>query len=127
MSFEAQLIIQAKSQYDQLLARQYARLNKFAEKLADAKDEATKARGQAVIDLQFEEISKFKDWADMANDLILTLIQENEEEKNRAFSRGFSAGEKSKQNTSGFKITGSYKEFKNHQREQQLSKWADHH
>lgn len=126
MIFEAQLMAEAKQQYDKLLARQYNRLKNYAEKLGDEKDEKRRERGQAVLDLQFEELTKFKDWADTAQELIFQLIETHEEETKRAYSKGFAAGEKSQTGPSGFKTTGSYLQYKNQQREQQRIKWADH-
>lgn len=126
MIFEAQLMAEAKQQYDKLLARQYNRLKNYAEKLGDEKDEKRRERGQAVLDLQYEELTKFKDWADTAQQLIFELIETHEEENRQAYARGFKAGEKSQAGTSGYKTTGNYLQHKRHLQEQQRIKWADH-
>lgn len=127
MIWEAEIMNEAKKDFDKKLIAQYNRITRYAEKLSEEKDEAKRARGQSIIDTQFEELSTFKEWADTAQLFINTLIQNHEEEKNRSYAKGYRAGEAAQGGTYGFRTVGDYRAFKQSQGEAQRIKWQDHH
>lgn len=126
MQFEFTLMLEAKKEVDWLLVRQYNRVNKYAERMSTETDPKKLEAAQAIIDMQFEEISKFKDWADTMVKLTETIIQNEQTEKNNAFSRGYTAAQKAKAVAETLGTIKTYREFKEHKREEQKIKWADH-
>lgn len=126
MQFEFTLMLEAKKEVDRLLVRQYNRVNKYAERMSTETDPKKLEAAQAIIDMQFEELSKFKDWADTIILLTETILQNEQNEKNNAFSRGYTAAQKAKTVAETLGHVQNFRQFKEYQREQQKIKWADH-
>jgi len=127
MIFESQIMAEVKQKdFDRFIIRQHQRLTNFAERLADEKDAKKRERGEAVLNAQFEELSSFKDWADTAMLLINHLIENEQKEKNEAYSKGYNAGQKSKDMAGYVGGAKTFREFKENLRTEQIHKWADH-